>query len=70
MIHGDELIDPFFYFHNETILAVTPLGEPFDNATHPTIITKSHFSVNKFMNLEFNKAKINNMSVSEIDNLA
>ena len=52
------------------MLAVTPLGESFDNGTHATTTTDCPYSVDKFMNLNFNKTKISNMTVSEIDALA
>ena len=70
VVNGPERTDPFFYFHNVTTLAVTPIGEAFDNATHPTITVNNPYSVDKFMNLSFNKTKLKNMTMEEIDDLA
>ena len=59
--------DPYFIFHNETVLAVTPIGEAFQSGVHPTLTIKNPYSINKFMNLNFNKFKLNNITTDEID---
>jgi len=67
VVNGPENVEPFLYFHNTTELAVKPIGEEFDNNTHPVISVNHQFGVDKFMNLKFNKLKLGNMTVSEID---
>ena len=67
LIKGPEKVEPFIYFHNKTELAVKPIGETFDNETHPVILVNHQYGVDKFMNLKFHKLKIGNMTTEEID---